>query len=118
MDQSIAAPKSDRVCWTTGDIQQKIESSNIVVFAKGTEDNPSCGFSERVVSILAQSGRRFEVVNVKDDPSIQPALRSFSGHRELPLVYANGQLVACCNSLQHLIDAGELEQKVSTALSS
>ncbi len=117
MDDSLLSPTSSRHHWTKDDIQEKIKQSDIIVFSKGTEDNPCCGFSERVLSILRHSGRSFKVIDVNEDASIKPALRSFSGHRELPLVYINGNLTVCDDKLGHTLNEVELKAKLERVIS-
>ena len=44
-------------------LHQKITSSDVVLFMKGTPDLPQCGFSSQVVQILNYLGIEFSTVN-------------------------------------------------------
>ena len=101
--------------WTTEDIRKRITNSNVVVFAKGEEGKEKCGFSKKVFEALRKNGRPFEVVDVSENPSISAALRCFSGHRELPVVYANGQIVSCADDLQKPVEGSIICQSVEKA---
>lgn len=116
MDESIRTPSSNRNHWTVDDIRKAIEKSKVVVFAKGTADHPRCGFSERVFSAMRDTGRPYEVIDVYEERSIVPALREFSGgNSHLPLVYIDGSLVTTSDTLEHVLQSGELREKLNDA---
>ena len=104
-----------RSTWTTDDIRQKIEKSKIVVFAKGPEEAPRCGFTERVLSALRESGRPYELVDVTKDRSVVPALKAFSGEYHLPVVYVDGKLFSSSDNQEELLDSGELSAELDKA---
>jgi len=104
-----------RTTWTTDDIRHKIEESKIVVFAKGPEDAPRCGFTERVLTAIRQSGRPYELVDVTKDRSVVPALKAFSGEYHLPVVYVDGKLVSSSDTQEELLDSGELRAELDKA---
>lgn len=104
--------------WTTDDIRNTITKSDVVVFAKGEDEGSKCGFSKLVLDALRKSGRSFEIVNVLSDPSISAALRSYSGHPELPLVYAKGSLIPCSDDLRKPVDSASLCKAVEKAVAS
>ncbi len=114
MQHNISQDAS-RVFWTKDDIRNKIEKSKVVVFAKGNQEHPRCGFSERVFKTITDCGKPYEVVDVCEDKSIVPALRAFAGNLSLPAVYVNGDLISTSETLQHMVDTGELKEKVEAA---
>ena len=105
-----------KVPWTTDDIRAHIEKSRVVVFAKGTPEHPRCGFSERVFSAMQQSGRPYDSIDVSQDRTILPALRAFTGRPQfLPIVYVNGEIISSSETLEGMIQSGELQRKLETA---
>ncbi len=106
---------SQRTTWTTDDIHSRIQQSKVVVFAKGSDDAPRCGFTERVLNAIKQSGRPFEVVDVYEDRSVIPALKAYSGEHHLPLVYVDGELVSNSDTQEHMLVSGELQGKLEAA---
>ena len=112
MDQTLTSPITQRHCWTVSDIQNEVEQSEIVVFSRGSK----CGYCEQVVSLLSDLGLDYKVVDVNEETTIKPALRSFSGLREMPLLYVNGKLVNCSDTLQHAVESGTLESQLKEAL--
>ena len=115
MDQTIRTSITQRATWTTDDIRTAIEKSKVVVFAKGTSEQPRCGFTERVLEAISKSGKPFDVVDVYEDRSIVPALRAYSGEHHLPLVYINGELVSSSDTQEQVLHNGELDAKVKAA---
>lgn len=118
MDQSVAKEKSQRHYWTAEDIRHRIEKSKVVVFSKGSENKPRCGFSRETLSQLRDLDESVDIIDVCEDSSIVAALRKVAGQKALPLVYVNGSIVSCCSdSLPRLLESGELKNCVKQALS-
>ena len=60
--------------WTPEELQKVVDENKIVIFMKGTPDQPQCGFSARgaqVISMVANElgMETFASVNVLSDPS-------------------------------------------------
>ena len=55
-------------------IQSAIDENDVILFMKGTPDQPMCGFSARTVAILQSVGRPFAAVNILPDPRIRQEL--------------------------------------------
>ena len=115
MDHSISSPSSTRSFWTRDDIKRTIEENTIVVFVKGSTENPRCGFSERVINEVEAYGRPFEIVDVYKDRSILPALKAYAGLEYLPLVYVEGSLVSSSETQQQMLTSGALRDKIERA---
>lgn len=102
--------------WTTDDIRSHIEKSRVVVFAKGTAEHPRCGFSERVFGAMQESGQPYDCIDVSQDRSILPALRAFTGRPQfLPIVYVDGEIISSSETLEGMIQSGELQRKLQAA---
>ena len=101
--------------WTTEDIKKTVSEHQIVIFAKGSKEQPICGFSHRAIHFVAQLGRPFEVVNIFDDPSIRPALVEAYGWPTTPQVFVGGELIGGSDIVMEMFETGELQQKVDAA---
>ena len=53
--------------WNVDDIKAKVAEHKIVLFAKGTKEQPMCGFSARVAQILAHLGVEYGSCNILED---------------------------------------------------
>ena len=59
-------------------IQSAISENPVILFMKGTPDQPMCGFSARTVAILQSVGKPFAAVNILPDPRIRQELSGVS----------------------------------------
>ena len=99
--------------WTKEDIEKTVNQHDVVVFAKGTKEQPMCGFSHRAIQIMDSMGKAFEVVNIFDDPSIRPALVDYSGWPTTPQVFIKGELLGGSDIVLEMYESGELQKKVA-----
>lgn len=104
--------------WTKSDIEQAVTDNKIVVFGKGTKEQPMCGFTHRAVAIMTQMGKPFEVINIFDDESIRPALVEFSEWPTTPQVFVGGEFVGGSDTAMEMYESGELQKKVEAAFTS
>ena len=115
MDNTVTSSQAIRVPWTIEDVEKCIESSPIVVFSKGTPDKPRCGFSERVLGVLENTGIPYNLVDVSEDRGVMPALTAYAGRQYLPLVYVKGTLVTSSEKLVMMIESGALVERLHAA---
>ncbi|MEE9126954.1 MAG: Grx4 family monothiol glutaredoxin [Planctomycetota bacterium] len=98
--------------WTKEDIDKVVKDNKLVVFAKGTKQQPMCGFSHRAIQVMDMVKQPFEVVNIFDDPSIRSALLEYSGWPTTPQVFVNGELLGGSDIVMEMYESGELQKKV------
>ena len=98
--------------WNVDDIKSKVEQNKILIFAKGTKDQPMCGFSHRAIAVMSQLGRPFEVVDIFSDDSIRPALIEAYGWPTTPQVFVGGELLGGSDIVLEMYESGDLQKKV------
>ncbi len=54
--------------WTPEELQAIVDEHSIVLFMKGTPEEPRCGFSNRAAQVLQQVGVPFSSINILTDP--------------------------------------------------
>ena len=91
-------------------IQQAITDNPVILFMKGTPDQPMCGFSARTVGILQSVGRPFAAVDVLPDPRIRQELSGLSNWPTIPQLFVDGELVGGCDIVSEMYQSGELQQ--------
>jgi monothiol glutaredoxin len=89
-------------------IQQAITDNPVLLFMKGTPDQPMCGFSARTVGILQTLGRPFAAVDVLPDPRIRQELSALSNWPTIPQLFVDGELVGGCDIVTEMYESGEL----------
>ncbi len=91
-------------------IQEAIRDNEVVVFLKGTPQQPMCGFSARTVATLQEMQTPFAAVDVLSDPRIRQELSGLSGWPTIPQLFVKGELVGGCDIIVEMYESGELAQ--------
>ncbi|TMM07359.1 MAG: Grx4 family monothiol glutaredoxin [Actinobacteria bacterium] len=94
------------------EIQNAITENPVLLFMKGTPDQPMCGFSARTVAILQSVGKPFAAVDVLPDPRIRQELSALSNWPTVPQLFVNGELVGGCDIVTEMYESGELQQSL------
>ena len=76
-------------------IIKDIKNNPVILYMKGTQDMPMCGFSNTVVQVLSHYGVEFKDVNVLEDPEIRVKLSEYSNWPTIPQLFINGELIGC-----------------------
>ena len=91
-------------------IQEAITENEVILFMKGTPDQPMCGFSARTVAILQSLNTPFAAVDILPDPRIRQELSALSNWPTIPQLFVNGELVGGCDIVTEMYQSGELQQ--------
>jgi monothiol glutaredoxin len=94
------------------EIENAISENPVILFMKGTPDQPMCGFSARTVAMLQSLGKPFAAVDVLPDPRIREELSSLSNWPTIPQLFVDGELVGGCDIVTEMYESGELQQAV------
>ncbi|MBI4180236.1 Grx4 family monothiol glutaredoxin [bacterium] len=97
-------------------IKKDIESNKIILYIKGTKEQPMCGFSAQAVAIFSQLGVPFETRDVLDGSGLREALPQHSNWPTFPQVFVNGELVGGCDIVTEMYEKGELQPLVQKAI--
>lgn len=93
------------------EVDERLESTDRVLFIKGTPQQPRCGFSQRAVGTLARYDVDFEAVNVLDAlPEYRSALESHSDWETIPQLFVDGEFVGGSDIIVELAERGDLEE--------
>ncbi|MDX2049602.1 MAG: Grx4 family monothiol glutaredoxin [Rickettsiaceae bacterium] len=87
---------------------QIISENEIVLFMKGTEDFPQCGFSAAVVAILQKLEVQFKSVNVLENMDIREGIKQYSDWPTIPQLYIKGEFIGGCDIVKELFQTKEL----------
>tara|TARA_Y100001954_G_C15532630_1_gene464913 strand:+ start:355 stop:696 length:342 start_codon:yes stop_codon:yes gene_type:complete len=104
--------------WTPEELQQVVEENEIVIFMKGTPDQPQCGFSARgaqVISMVANElgMETFASVNVLSHPRARPALKEWSDFPTIPQIFVKGELIGGSDIALEMYQSGDLKRILS-----
>jgi len=92
-------------------VEELIRDHQVLLFMKGTPEQPRCGFSMRVVGVLDSMGVEYAALDVL--PALEPlrqATAEISDWRTFPQLYVSGELVGGCDIVEEMADSGELAE--------
>ncbi len=95
--------------WTPEELQEIVESNRLVLFMKGTPEQPMCGFSNRAATVLQQLDEPFASVNVLSDPRAIPSVCAWSDFPTMPQIFVNGELIGGSDIALELFQSGDLK---------
>jgi monothiol glutaredoxin len=97
-------------------IDQIVQSSDVVLFMKGTAQFPMCGFSGRAIQILKACGvSRPATVNVLEDEAVRQGIKQYSNWPTIPQLYVKGEFVGGSDTMMEMYESGELQQLLGGA---
>src|SRR4028118_1591574 len=91
-------------------IQQAIDENEVMLFMKGTPDQPACGFSMRTSAALNSLGVKYAALDILPDPRIRQELSAVSNWPTIPQVFVGGQFVGGCDIVTEMYETGELAE--------
>ena len=94
----------------TQNIENEINSNDVVLFMKGTPVFPMCGFSAAVVEILTNLGIKFNTVNVLDSDEMREGIKKYSNWPTIPQLYIKKEFVGGCDIVKEMYENGELKK--------
>ena len=98
--------------WTPDELEALVNEHRIVLFMKGTPDEPRCGFSNRAAMVLNQLGEPFASVNVLADNRAIPSVCTWADFPTMPQIYVHGELIGGSDIALEMFQSGELQQMI------
>jgi len=93
------------------EVKNVIDSNDVVLFLKGTKDQPVCGFSATAVQVLNHFGvEDFTDVNVFDNREMAFALIKHNDWQTFPQLFVKGEFVGSTDIIREMASSGEFEQ--------
>jgi monothiol glutaredoxin len=91
-------------------IKQAIDENEVILFMKGTPEQPMCGFSARTAAALQSLDTPFAAVDVLPDPRIRQELSALSSWPTIPQLFVKGELIGGADIVAELYESGELPE--------
>ncbi|RLN91921.1 hypothetical protein BBJ28_00024450, partial [Nothophytophthora sp. Chile5] len=88
--------------------EQLINRARVMIFIKGSPQQPQCGFSRKLVEILDAEGFKYGHFDILSDDSVRQGLKKYSNWPTFPQLYVNGELIGGLDIVQQLQEDGEL----------
>lgn len=96
-------------------IKDQVETHKILLYMKGSPEQPQCGFSAQASQVLMACGERFAYIDILANPEIRSNLPKFSDWPTFPQLFIDGELVGGCDIITEMYQSGELLPMVKAA---
>ncbi len=93
-------------------IENSIKSEKVFLFMKGTPQQPMCGFSAGVVSVLKQQNISFGSFNVFDDENVRQGIKEYANWPTIPQLYIGGEFVGGHDIVIQMAQSGDLQKQI------
>ena len=90
-------------------IDNEVKSNDVVLFMKGTPNQPLCGFSGQVVQILDYLGVDYKGINVLASDELRQGIKEYTNWPTIPQLYVKGEFVGGCDIVREMFQSGELQ---------
>jgi monothiol glutaredoxin len=95
-------------------IRTAIDENRVMLFMKGTPQQPMCGFSARTAAALNALGVEYSALDILPDPRIRQELTALSEWPTIPQLFVSGELVGGCDIVTEMYETGELASVLGT----
>ena len=93
-----------------GFIENAIKENKVMLFMKGTPQQPACGFSMRTSGALNALGVKYAALDILPDPRIREELSGLSGWPTIPQLFVDGELIGGCDIVMEMFESGDLAE--------
>ncbi len=90
-------------------IRDQVENNSVLLYMKGSPNQPQCGFSARTVQAFMACGQRFAFVDVLSNPEIRANLPKYGNWPTFPQLWVAGELIGGCDIVTEMHEKGELK---------
>jgi monothiol glutaredoxin len=91
-------------------LKQSIDENRVMLFMKGTPNQPACGFSARAAGALNALGVQYAALDILPDPRIREELSQLSGWPTIPQLFVDQELVGGSDIVMEMFESGELAE--------
>jgi monothiol glutaredoxin len=93
-------------------IQNAIDEHRVMLFMKGTPEQPACGFSMRTSAALNALGVEYSALDILPDPRIRQELSAISNWPTIPQLFVDSELIGGCDIVLEMYESGELATRL------
>ena len=92
------------------DIENDIKNNKVVIYMKGTAQEPQCGFSAKAIQILLSYGVPVKDRNIFESEELRQGIKEFTNWPTIPQVFVNGEFIGGCDILVEMHESGDLKK--------
>lgn len=87
-----------------------INAAPVMLFMKGTPDEPKCGFSRKMIDLLKKEDVEFSSFNILADNDVREGLKKYSDWPTYPQLYIGGDFVGGLDIVVEMAESGDLKK--------
>lgn len=91
-------------------IKHLLSKDKVVIFITGTPSHPICGFTTKLVGLLAEKKVPYTYVDIMTDDELCNRLKAYSNWPTYPQIYVDGALVGGLDIVLELVKEGEFDE--------
>ncbi|QJC35195.1 Grx4 family monothiol glutaredoxin [Enterobacteriaceae endosymbiont of Donacia proxima] len=91
-------------------IKKQINDNPIILYMKGTPENPRCGFSDKAVKIILFYKVKFTYIDILKNSDIRIYLPKYADWPTFPQLWVNNQLIGGSDILYTLHTSNKLKK--------
>ncbi|AFZ81038.1 glutaredoxin domain-containing protein [Theileria equi strain WA] len=92
-------------------LRKTIEAEKLLIFIKGTPEEPQCQYSAKLIGILNNYKLNdYAYINVFSHEALRRCVKKISDWPTFPQVYVNGRLIGGSDIVEELHSTGELKK--------
>ncbi|HTV84574.1 MAG TPA: Grx4 family monothiol glutaredoxin [Dyella sp.] len=96
-------------------IESLLKDHRVVLFMKGTRQQPMCGFSAAATNTLNELLPSYHTVNVLEDSEIREGIKAFGNWPTIPQLYVDGELIGGADIIRQMYGSGQLHELFGVA---
>ncbi|KAH9991719.1 glutaredoxin [Russula vinacea] len=94
-------------------LRRLMNQSKVVLFMKGSPDQPRCGFSRKISVLLRDKDIDFSHFDILTDESVRQGLKKLNDWPTFPQLIIEGELVGGLDIVNEMAESGELDQLIA-----
>ena len=91
------------------EIKNIVDQNDVVLFMKGTKNQPQCGFSNAVVNTLSFMNIDYKDVDILESDELRQGIKEFSDWPTIPQLYVSGKFIGGCDIVKEMFEKGEVK---------
>jgi monothiol glutaredoxin len=96
-------------------IDATLQANRVVLFMKGSPDQPRCGFSAKAAGILDALAPGYGHVDVLADGEMREGIKLYGQWPTIPQLYVGGELLGGSDIIEQMLNSGELHAALGVA---
>lgn len=96
-------------------LKELISYAPVMLFMKGSREEPFCGFSKKAVAMLNENDAVYSTFDILQDQEVREGLKEYSNWKTYPQLYISGELQGGLDIMKEMDEDGSLKEALAAA---